>query len=328
MSQNGAMLRRLLLLGTLVSFATGCMYRVPQTLEPAIEAPPHPKEVQREKRIRLCLPQDFSVSPFPQLTPKEMHTDWGKEYAIALAFAEDFDLYRAITGFKRALCLISPAELERKQEIEYAITLAYYLGHKYHEVVYQVETTDLAGVDNTFPAFSDLLLILYDSYEHLGKEDHARHILTLIESDNPDCARRLTLLSVIKQADFDELCQYEACENVLSGYYGQAKSIRRAKFLNAVLPGAGYWYVGMRQTAVTAFLINGLFLGASAHFLSNGNYAAGIITLSLEGGWYFGGINGAALAAKEYNEQLYCSYAEKITQREDLFPCLMLKYSF
>ncbi|MCH9626797.1 MAG: hypothetical protein S4CHLAM2_04280 [Chlamydiales bacterium] len=322
------MFKRLILLITLVSFVSGCYHRVPNTIEPVISEPPHPKEVQREKRIALYLPQDFSVSPFSPLSAKEYQSDWGKEYAIALTFAQDFDLYRAITGFKRALCLIPLEAKARRQEIEYATALAYYLGKKYGEVVYLVESTDLACADQTFPAFSDLLLILYDSYQQVGKCDHAHQILNLIESDSPDHAKRLTLLSVIKQADFDELCQNYDYENIVCGYRKEAKSIRKAQMLNAVLPGAGYWYVGMKQTAVTALLINALFIGAAAHFISNGNTAAGIITLSLEGGWYFGGISGAGLAAKQYNEQLYCMYADKITQREELFPCLMLKYSF
>lgn len=322
------MFQRLVILITLCSFATGCYYRVSNTIEPVLNAPPHPKEIQREKRVRLCLPSDFSVSPFQPLTPEEITADWGKEYMIALAFAEDFDLYRAITGFKRALCLIPPDCWDRRLEIHYASALAYYLGRKYTEVIYIVESTDLKCVDASFPAFSDLLLILYDSYEQEGKADHARFILSLIEGDDPECAKRLTLLGAIKQADFETLCANQAYDNVLCGYNREAKSIRKAQMFNAMLPGAGYWYVGMKQTAVTALLINSLFIGAAAHFFSNGNTAAGIITLSLEGGWYFGGIGGAGMAAKQYNEHLYCAYAEKITQRDALFPLLMLKYSF
>ncbi len=321
------MFKRIIALITLLSFMTGCYYRVPTEIQPAIAAPPHPKEIQREKRSMLCLPQDFSISPFPPLTPTESRTDWGKEYHIALTFAEDFDLYRAITGFRRALFFLPPEDTARRQEIEYATALAYYLGGKYVEVVYIVESTNLGHVDSTFPAYDDLLLILYDSYEQLGKCEHAAHILRLIETESPDQARRLTLLSVIKQADLDALCAYNY-ERLVNGYRGEAKSVRKAQTLNAILPGAGYWYVGLRQTAATAFVINSLFIGAAAGFFANGHYAAGAITLSLEGGWYFGGICGAGLAAKEYNERLYCSYAQKITQREELFPVMMLKYSF
>lgn len=80
---------------------------------------------------------------------------------------------------------------------------------------------------------------------------------------------------------------------MIEGYEKHAKSIKTAQCLNAVLPGAGYWYIGQKQTAVTALLVNSLFIGAASYFFVDGNIPAGVITLSLESGWYFGGIYGA-----------------------------------
>lgn len=311
---------------TLCAFLSAC-YRVPSRIEPTIIAPPHPKEAQREERFGLILPAEFSVSPFPPLQAEEYCTDWGKEYRIALAFADDFDLYRAVTGFKRALYLMPCDNLARKLEIEYAIALAYFLGKKYTEVVYAVESTELLNTDNTFPAYSDLLLILYDSYCQLDRKEHAEFILKLIEGKDCDTAKRLTLLSVIRQADFDALCE-TGHEVLVNDYRRRTKSIGKAQLFNAILPGAGYWYVGLKDTAVTAFIINSLFIAASAHFFTSGHTAAGIVTLSFEGGWYFGGIYGVGLAAKYYNERLYTEYADSIAQREQLFPLMMLKYTF
>jgi hypothetical protein len=328
------MWNRLIIFVTLVTFTAACS-RVPRYIEPIIVAPPHPKEIQRENRIFLALPNDFSVSPFCPLAPEERDTDWGKEYRIALCFAEDFDLYRAITGFKRALCLLSEIEKCRRLEIEYMVALSYFLGKKYVEVIYAVESTELVTIDDTFPAYSDLLLMLYESYDHLGRCEHAAHILKLIENNDPSQAHKLSLLSAVKQADFDALCrEAEADSNrayldkIITGYRREAKSVRKAQNLNAIFPGAGYWYVGLRETAVTAFLINALFIAAGTTFIVKGNTAAGIITFSLEGGWYFGGIAGAGYAAKHYNEQLYCNFANKITQRESYFPVMMLRYTF
>lgn len=321
------MLKRILLSLTLIAFASACT-RVPSRIEPPLKSPPHPKELQREKRVYLCLPENFSVSPFPPLTQEERCSDWGKEYTLALCFADDFDLYRAITGFKRALWLLPQDECSRRLEIEYAIALAYFLGQKYVEVVYRVESSDLICVDDSFPAFDDLLLILYESYEQLGRTRFADHILSLIEQKDPARARKLNLLSALKCADLETLSQNPSCEHIICGYEKEAKSIRKAQILNAMLPGAGYWYVGLKQTAVTALLINVLFIAAGAHFLTHGNTAAGAVTLSLEGGWYFGGIAGAGYAAKQYNEHLYCNYASKITQRDNLYPIMMLKYTF
>ena len=261
--------------------------------------------------------------------------DWGKEHRLALCFAQDFDLYRAITAFKRALWLLPSDECVRRLEIEYDIALAYFLGGKFVEVAYAVESTELIGADETFPAFEDLLLILYESYEQLCRPEYAAHILNLIEQNDPTIARKLSLLSAVKRADFEALCHQAEIDSeraylgrIVKGYRNEAKSIRKAQTLNALLPGAGYWYVGQRSTAVTAFIINTLFIAAATHFIINGNGAAGLITLSFEGGWYFGGITGAGYAAKYYNERLYCSFANKITQRESYFPLMMLKYTF
>ncbi|NGX60619.1 MAG: hypothetical protein K940chlam9_00085 [Chlamydiae bacterium] len=326
--------KRLTVFLILASFSVSC-HRVPRDIEPCIEAPSHPKEIQREHRTHLYLPEEFSVSPFSNLTPEERATDWGKEYLIALIFADDFDLYRAITGFKRALCLLPEECQERRLEITYSIALAYFLGKKYVEVAYEVESTALAHVTEGFPAYQDLLLILYDSYCHLDKPEYATHILSLIEENDPAKAHCLNLLSAIKQADFEALHQegttcdeHAYVERVLYGYECEAKSIGQAMQLNALLPGAGYWYVGMKHTAVTAFAINALFIGAAVHFFSHGNIAAGVVTASLEGGWYFGGIYGAGYAAKAYNESIYSACAAKITQKEPLFPLFLIQYSF
>jgi len=327
------MWKRAVLFVILVGFMSACA-RVPNCIEPLVQAPPHPKEVQREKRFSLFLPPDFSVSPFHHLTPEEQMTDWGKEYRIALCFAADFDLYRAITGFKRALCLITPDAGARQLEIEYMVALAYFLGQKYVEVIYAVESTPLIQVDHTFPAWRDLLLMLYESYTQVGRPAHAEHMLKLLEEQDPCAVSKLNLLSCVKQADLEALCQeaqkpqHDYLDRIVCGYRSGAKSIRRAQTLNALLPGAGYWYVGLKQTAVTAFLVNSLFIAAGAKLIHDGHGAAAAIVLSLEGGWYFGGIAGAGFAAKTYNERLYCTFADKIAQREEYFPRMMLNYTF
>ena len=310
----------------LLIFLTSCM-RSPTTLEPTVSAPIHPKQIFKQKRCAIVIPQDFSNSPFTPLTDEEKKSDWGKEYFVGMSFADDFDLYRAITAFKRAM-LFDPPE-QRRAEVEYLALLAYFLGEKYQEVAYLAENTSLGKMDHKFEAFDDLLLILYESYSKLGQDAHAQYLLSLIEEDT---AERLNFLSAVQDADLKQLFAYSEdrpyLAHIISGYEKEAKSIRKAELLNAVLPGAGYWYVGQKQTAITAFLVNTLFLGTAAHFINQGNVPAAVITLGFEGGWYFGGIYGGGLASKAYNEQLYTHYAEEITRREEFFPTMMLNYKF
>lgn len=316
----------------IVCFALIGCNRASTQLEPIVCCPAHPKETIRENRRFLAIPADFSVSPFACLTEEELAQDWGKEFKIALAFAQDFDLYRAITNFKRALFLIPQDLEERSLEIQYDIVLAYYLGKKYTEALYDVESTPLCHAEPTFPAYGDLLLILYDCYNNLCLPEKAQFILTLIEKDCPERAERLNLLSAIQMADFETIASYNSRYNYLEGlfanYHAAEKSIHKAETLNALLPGAGYWYVGQRQTAVTAFIINAAFIAASCHFFDHGNIGAGIFTTSLECGWYFGGIYGAGLAAKLYNERLYETYSSNLVSRGKLFPLMMLRFTF
>lgn len=306
---------------------TSCVTRAPTCIEPVVEAPKHPKQIYREQRCALVLPEDFSVSPFVALSEEEKQSEWGKEYFIGLSFAQDFDLYRAITCFKRATFFNPPTD--RLVEIQYATVLAYFLGKKYQEVTFLTENSALSKVDHTFAAFDDLLLILYESYSKLGNEKHAAYLRSLIDEDS---AEKLVFLSAVQEGNLENLIAYSEdrpyLSHMVSGYKHEAKSVHKAELLNAILPGAGYWYLGQKQTAITAFLVNSLFLGAAAHFIYTGNVPASIITLSLEGGWYFGGIYGAGLAGKAYNEKIYSTYADRITEKEKFFPALMLKYKF
>ncbi len=240
-------------------------------------------------------------------------------------FAQDFDLYRAITNFKRAVCLAPLDEEARRLELHYMTALAYFLGKKYVEVIYTLDSTPLSQVDRKFPAYDDLLLILYESHTQLGKEEHAEHILKLMD---PRTSEKVSLYKDLREADLEKLAQNTEMESLLAGYNREAKSVKYAQRLNMALPGAGYWYLGQKQTAVTAFSVNALFIGAAAAFFANDNIWAGVLTLSFEGGWYFGGIYGAGLAAKEYNEKLYSTFAERTGSRERSFPTMRLKYTF
>ena len=96
----------------------------------------------------------------------------------------------------------------------------------------------------------------------------------------------------------------------------------------AVIPGAGYAYLGQYQSAVTAFSINALFIGTATYFFLNGNIPAGILTTGFEAGWYFGSIYGSGQAAKTYNERLYEALIHPVMEDKKLYPLLQLEYGF
>lgn len=273
--------------------------------------------------------------PFPPLSSSERDTAWGQEYQIGLCFAEDLDLYRAITTLKRAEILIPKDNKERLLEIQYLVMLAYYLGQRYEDTIFVFEHSDIKEASHRFPAYHDLLIILFESYRENGKTEKAEYIYDLILDRYPKTAEKLALSTAFVEGNIEDLRELKKkhphnqdIEPVINYYETNKKSIGKAEWMNAVLPGAGYMYVGQKQSAVTAFLLNGLFITASVHFFNKKNYAAGAIFTSFEAGWYFGGIYGAGEAAKSYNERLYEKAAYDTLSREKLFPVMMLRYGF
>ncbi|SCA64212.1 Uncharacterized protein SCG7086_CQ_00030 [Chlamydiales bacterium SCGC AG-110-P3] len=315
-------LMRLLLSCTTFAFIlVGCQ-RYPTEIEPRIYYTPQAVEVR-------ALP-----SPFPSLSVDERNSEWGRELLIARSFTSELDLYRAITGFKRTLVLLPPALSQRRMQVQYSIVLAYYLGRKYHDVVSEVQGSLLLDANTGFPAFDQLLIILEDSYRYIGECDKADRLLEIIESGDPDTANDLRLGDAIHAAAFDcidlykdEACSADIVDEMLYCYCSQKKSVETAQLLS-LFPGAGYLYVGQSKAAVTSFLINTLFIVAAIRFFDQGNPAAGIIAAGFEAGWYFGGINGASGAAREYNERIYECHAKDAMVQGQLFPVLMFTTGF
>lgn len=299
----------------------GC-YRVSEEVAPKIPAP--------------CFVKGTNApSPFKPLREDEKMSDWAKEYKLGLAFAHECDLYRAITSFKRALFLLSethPDSVYRRQEIVYMMLLSYYLGEKWEEAIALVESGEFGEVDQFFPAYHDLILILYDTYSRVGNLARATYFQEKIKDYDAKLASKMQTLTFLQGGGFPELLKDEGAplyqKEMVAHYLSQKKNVKRASFLNAIMPGAGYYYVGLKQTAVCAFLVNGLFIAGAAEAFIHHNIPLGVILTSLESGWYFGGIYGGALAAKSYNENLYLCFAERISKREALFPILHLNFSF
>lgn len=300
----------------------GC-YKVPDTIAPHVSYSIQDRYIQQ-------LPTTFTT-----LSEQERGEEWGKEYLIAQHFSRELDLYRAITTFKRAEFLLPAENQHRREEIQYQILLCYYLGKRYAEVIHTFNTSYLYHATTSFPAYHDLLIMIYESYLETLQPEKAQYLLQIIQYHYPETAKQLKLGTALIYGDLTTLRQ-AAKDNslpppittLIDSYKAKKKSVSKAQWANALLPGAGYLYIGQKQSALTSFLLNTLFVYAAVYFYSKGNIAAGIITTSFETGWYFGGIYGGGEAAKQYNEQLYEKQAHLILHRHKLFPVLMLQYGF
>lgn len=305
----------------LIAIPSAC-YRVSDQIEPKVD-------YYLQDRYLQNLP-----SPFNPLTEEEQKEAWGKEYKIAMSFAHDLDLYQAITAFKRSSYLISPLEKTRKKEISYEILLCYYVGRKYTEAISIYEHSDLRFIDTSFPACEDLLIILFDCYSKTNQEANAERFLGYIEAYYPEAAEKIKLSTDLQRANLPHIQTFAKDPNYgylgdfLDSYNKAKKSVSKAQTLNAIFPGAGYLYVGQVQSAFTATLLNGLFIGASYYFFQSGNIPAGAIFTLFEMGWYGGGIYGVGEEAKFYNERIYEKQATPMMNKNKLFPAFMISHAF
>lgn len=305
----------LLFVSSALFFFSGCVVNT-GAFEPSIDLYPSSRVTER-------LP-----TAFPPLTPEEREQEWGKELYLGLHFAHEFDLYRAITCYKRALFLCEG----RSFEIEYHILEAYFMACKYQEVVETYEMGTLSEVPLDFPVLKELLLMLIDSYTRLDMCEKAERMQWYLKSIDPPAESKLEEFQAVVSADFPSLYaladEDEDLACFLNSYQASTLSVKKAQFLNALLPGAGFYYVGQTKTAVTAFIVNALFTYAAVQFFDRGYIGAGLITTSLELGWYLGGINGAGLAAQEINTHNWNVQGKEFLIQKRLFPLLMFQWAF
>lgn len=296
-----------------------------------------PKQATLEPNLTYVPTVDDVTSlapPFAALEPEERKEDWGREFTTGLAFAKELELYRAVTDFKRALALLPPHETAREQEILYFIALCYYLGARYSEAVSTVETTNLNRVTVNFPAYRELLILLHESYRLTDRPLAAEGIREKLEKVDPPSSHNLALSTALTTGDIDALTRFDlkypstGLSQLLSNYHQCEKSVTKAQVASAIVPGLGYWYVGQKQSAITAFLLNGLFIAASVQLFRSGYWPVGVFTTSMELGWYCGGIYGAGEAAHVFNQQLYEGMTRPLLAQQNLYPLFMMRWSF
>lgn len=268
-------------------------------------------------------------TPFPPLEKEELQTLWGKELYLGTRFVEEGDWYRAITAFKSSYFLLHKREKARREQIEFYLFLSYYFAGKPKEAieVYESSTT-LCFIDDSFPARKELMLALWECYTREGRLEHADRVKCQMDDSLQE---DMTVSEALQIGDIRTLNTFTHRDEVnalLWDYKCAMKSPAKARLYQTLLPGAGYAYVGQTKAAITSFLINALFITAGVEFAKRGYWGASLITFSLETGWYFGGINGAGLAANEYNERLYESLGKETLVKAKYFPVFKFEFAF
>jgi hypothetical protein len=97
-------------------------------------------------------------------------------------------------------------------------------------------------------------------------------------------------------------------------------SPRTAGLLAGLLPGAGHLYIGKPVQALTALLLNGLFITGAVLSFREGLIATGSILTYFEIGWYLGNIKSAADGARAINRQARRAYYDALRSTYALPP--------
>ena len=153
-----------------------------------------------------------------------------------------------------------------------------------------------------------------------GQKTEARGAWSLLPADDPLSDKALALQAKTQQLPPP-----------------RRKSPTMAGILSGILPGAGHLYLGKPLQALTAFLLNGLFLTGAAYALHEGLEGTAAILIFFETGWYLGAINSAVNGARAFNrrqqqaatDHLLATYGLPPLDLEQLqLPALGLRLSF
>lgn len=176
-----------------------------------------------------------------------------------------------------------PVEHQRDPELIYQIALIQFKLQNYDQAI---EKSSLALSLST-NRYRKPKIILLNGLLYANKYEWQKAILeykSLAEYDNHQQISTANLRLVEKATHLKD------------------KSTFLASILS-VVPGAGYAYTGHRQTALSAFLVNGLLAYATYSNFKNNNYGMGILTGVFNLSFYIGNIYGASKSVKRYNEQ-------------------------
>jgi len=204
------------------------------------------------------------------------------ELLIGLALQEDQAYDDAFTHFQRWRLADDPTDATR--------VAAFKLGElRFQQGQYRQAIVYFQGFLDTYPEgplVSHSKYMLWLSWALDGQPTQAQQVFATLPARDSLAQQALALQ--------DELRLAPTPQRTSPGVAG---------VLSGVLPGAGHLYAGKPLQALTAFVLNGVFLAGAAYAFHEKLEATGAILLFFETGWYLGGIYSAMDAARAANRQ-------------------------
>jgi TolA-binding protein len=246
------------------------------------------------------------------------------------------EYYRAITELKR-FTLLFPQH-QRHGEAQLLIGLAFE-----HDGLPDDALLHFQRVHRRFPntdvgmvAALKLGELLFSQQRYAQATDHFEQFLRLYPAS--PLAPRTTYLLGLSWALEGESGRAQRILNMLPAQHAltpQAQALsqavgagpppervspRTAGLLAGLLPGAGHLYIGKPVQALTAFILNGLFITGAVLSFREHLIATGAILTYFEIGWYLGNIKSAADGAREINRQTRRAYQDALRSTYALPP--------
>jgi tetratricopeptide (TPR) repeat protein len=213
------------------------------------------------------------------------------ELLIGLAWQEDQAYDEAFTHFQRWHLADAPTDASR--------VAAFKLGElRFQQGQYRQAVGHFQDFLETYPegplvTHSKYMLGLSWALE--GQVSQAQQVFATLPARDPLAQQALALQDELRLAPAP-----------------QRKSPQVAGVLSGVLPGAGHLYAGKPLQALTAFVLNGVFLAGAAYAFHEKLEATGAILLFFETGWYLGGIYSAMDAARAANRQQQQAFTDHL----------------
>lgn len=246
------------------------------------------------------------------------------ELGFARYLLSEGDYYRSITEYKRTLFLENSSNTEVAAQALLGIGQALFAGGEYiragnwmrnnldqlDQLGHSAESRALMARSYLSGNYGDPVIQVYS--ELLPQDEESRLYLNL----GLACSGRWQeaysgFVNINNSHTLYERSQNYARLSALA-LESDWKSPTTAGWL-AIIPGAGYYYAGHKQSAISSLVVNVLFFWATAQaFESDQNVLGGFLTaFSLS--WYSGNIYGSAQAAKRSNartQEIHWSHFE------------------
>jgi TM2 domain-containing membrane protein YozV len=234
------------------------------------------------------------------------------------------DYSSAIYQFKRVLSLCE--EIDIKQEAQYFLGVSYLFANKHEEAEKQfisiIEAKDHKYAEQAIVMLS---FVLERQQKAASTKDYLSNLLNYNFKDNTlreSVHYKLAWLN-LRSGELESASEHlreiksstelvQSAKELLSATKGfqelPYKSPTLSGFLSACMPGAGQFYVGRPKDGLTAFIVNGLFIGATVQAFEHDQEFLGVMLGALELGWYIGNIYNATNSAHKYNKKVREDY--------------------